>query len=250
MVRIAIDIGNSFAKLAVFSSSRDLLKFKRIRSESLEEELAQLLTAYRAQTVQIGFISVGEAVKIHQFSSVQQGKQVTCFPISVTDDLPIQIAYATPATLGIDRVAGIIAARDISPGAPVLVIDIGTAITYDFADADGHYRGGGISPGPELRFRALNQFTARLPLVDAVEYPPLVGGTTEESIQSGVLNGTSEEIDGVINRYKEYAGPDLQVFATGGGFSLFENRLKNINFATPHLVLEGIFLIVQHYSTS
>ena len=116
--------------------------------------------------------------------------------------------YATPQTLGVDRIAGRVAAQQNSPDLHCLVIDAGTCITYDFLDRDGNYLGGGISPGLMMRFQAVNTFTAKLPLVNLVEDPPLIGTSTETCIQSGVINGMIEELNGIIQRYHANSGID------------------------------------------
>ena len=138
----------------------------------------------------------------------------------------------------------VIGAKAACPNKPVLVIDAGTAITYDYATEKGVYMGGGISPGMSMRFRALNEFTARLPMVAFSEDPALVGDSTESCIQSGVQWGTLAEIDRIITYYKEEISPEVQVFLTGGDSGYFENHLKNLNFADSNLVLKGIHYIL------
>ena len=153
--------------------------------------------------------------------------------------LPIKNGYTTPITLGVDRIAGVCGAHQHFPDRPCLVIDSGTCITYDFIDRDGVFLGGGISPGLSMRFEAVHTFTARLPLVQMIESAPLIGNSTETCIQSGVLNGVIEELNGIINRYQEkFEG--LQVILCGGDARFFENKLKASIFALPNLVLSGL----------
>ena len=153
--------------------------------------------------------------------------------------LPIRNLYATPKTLGVDRIAGVCGAHQKFPGSHSLVIDAGTCVKYDFLDKDGNYHGGAISPGLKMRFQAMNAFTAKLPLVDVVENPALIGNTTETSLQSGAINGMIEEIHGMIRRYRqEFEG--LQVILSGGDSRFFENKLKEPIFAVPELVLSGL----------
>jgi type III pantothenate kinase len=159
---------------------------------------------------------------------------------------PLVNRYATPNTLGTDRLVGVVAARAHCPGQPVLVIDAGTALTYDVATADGQYLGGGIAPGLQMRFDALHHFTARLPLVSPPANVPLIGNSTEASIQAGVYQGMIAEIDGMVQRYREAMGPDLQVFLTGGDLPRFENQLSCFNFADPHLILHGVYHLLTY----
>jgi type III pantothenate kinase len=159
--------------------------------------------------------------------------------------LPIQINYKTPETLGVDRIAAVCGAIDIFPNRSSLVIDAGTAITYDFIDGHGNYEGGAISPGIEMRFEALHTFTERLPLVTKNGDLTLIGNSTETCIRSGVLNGVVAEMEGIINNYKQLY-PDLGVVLCGGNSFFFENRLKPTIFATPDLVLSGLNRILLH----
>ena len=120
--------------------------------------------------------------------------------------VPIVNKYRTPKTLGSDRLAAAVAAEWLQPGRNVLIIDVGTCITYDYVNAAGEYKGGNISPGPTIRFRALNQFTGRLPFVDREGVTPPFGNTTITAIRSGVIRGVKYEIEGYVHlgmRFKE-----------------------------------------------
>ena len=138
-----------------------------------------------------------------------------------------------------------VGANFLFPNQNVLAIDAGTCITYDFTDKKSNYWGGGISPGLMMRFNALNTFTAKLPLVVPLGNPALIGNSTETAIQSGVVNGVTAEMDGIINRY-EQKYPGLRVILTGGDGPFFENRLKASIFASPDLVLLGLNSVLIH----
>jgi type III pantothenate kinase len=161
---------------------------------------------------------------------------------------PLINRYATPETLGSDRLVGIVAARAQCPDRPVLVIDVGTAITYDLATAEGEYLGGGIGPGLQMRFEALHHFTARLPRVELRTPVPLVGDSTESSIRVGVYQAMLAEVEGMAQRYRKQFGPELQVFLTGGDLPHFENQLSCLNFADSNLILKGIYHLLTHRS--
>ena len=133
----------------------------------------------------------------------------------------------------------------LRPGKNLLVIDAGTAITYEVIEAPGIFLGGNISPGMTTRFRALNHFTKKLPLVTEEDDIPLIGRSTETAIQAGVVNGIVYEMDGYIDELKvKY--PDLLVFLTGGHSFYFERRLKNSIFADINLVLTGLNRILEY----
>lgn len=160
--------------------------------------------------------------------------------------LPFSNQYLSPETLGNDRIAGITAAWKLFPFQDVLVIDAGTAITYDIITAEGKYLGGAISPGLNMRYKALHTFTGRLPLLEQTGQPvPLIGNSTITCIHSGVVNGIQQEIDGIIQRYRiEF--PDLNIIFTGGDHKYFDKQLKIKTFAAPNLVLDGLNTLLNY----
>ena len=123
---------------------------------------------------------------------------------------------------------------------------MGTCITYDFLNKKAEYVGGGISPGVQMRFKALHTLTAQLPLIQAdARKPSLIGDNTENSIKSGVVNGVVQEILGIITSY-ENQYPGLQVLMCGGDLAFFDTQLKNSIFARPDLVAEGLNTILKY----
>lgn len=159
--------------------------------------------------------------------------------------VPVRNLYYTPETLGKDRLAGVVAASIRYPQQDVLVIDAGTAITYDLITKDQDYFGGSISPGLSIRFKGLHTFTERLPLYEAAIFKELTGRDTYESIMSGVMTGTLLEMEGFISEYqKKY--PGLITVLTGGDAIYFDKMLKSNIFALPNLVIDGLKLILQY----
>ncbi|MCL4105823.1 UNVERIFIED_CONTAM: hypothetical protein GTU68_012461 [Idotea baltica] len=146
-----------------------------------------------------------------------------------------------------DRICACIGGRSRTAQGRLLVIDAGTAITYDYLDAENRYQGGGIAPGIRLRFRSLNDYTASLPLVETLGDTPLVGYNTETSIRSGVVNGMVAEVAGVVEAYRQLAPEPLTVYLTGGDGVFLGNRLKSINFVDSDLLLYGIHTVVSYY---
>ena len=159
--------------------------------------------------------------------------------------LPVIIEYETKDTLGKDRIAAVAGARYLRPGQDILVIDVGTAITYEILEMTGVYKGGNISPGLTTRFRSLNLLTKQLPLIKERDDVPLVGTSTESAILAGVVNGIVYEMDGYIDAMKAIYG-DIFVFLTGGHSFYFERRLKNHIFADANLVLVGLNRILEY----
>jgi type III pantothenate kinase len=163
--------------------------------------------------------------------------------------VPIINKYGTPQKLGKDRLASATASQIFFKGKNVLVIDIGTAIKYDFVNKIGEYLGGSISPGINLRFRALHNYTAKLPLVTYQKSVVLTGQNTKDSLLSGVINGAAFEIDGFIDNYRsKYEG--LEIILSGGDHNYFEKRLKNTIFVVPNIVLLGLNKILDYNATT
>ena len=162
-----------------------------------------------------------------------------------TTSVPVYIEYKTEKTLGRDRIAAVVGANYLQPGLNVLVIDAGTAITYELLEAPCMYKGGNISPGLTTRFRALNRFTKQLPLVHQHADVPFIGTDTESAIMAGVVNGIVFEMDGYIDALKRKYD-EFFVYLTGGNTFYFEKRLKNHIFAEPNLVLVGLNRILEY----
>lgn len=167
--------------------------------------------------------------------------------LSGKTSLPVKNLYKTPETLGKDRIANAAGANYYFPGRNVLSIDAGTCIKYDFVNSENEYSGGAISPGLDMRFKALHHFTAQLPLIKKMKSggENLIGQTTKDSILSGVQNGVMAEISGIINQYRDKF-KKVSVIITGGD-SIFINTLvskKNRIFAVPDLTLLGLNIIL------
>ena len=162
--------------------------------------------------------------------------------ISVHMKLPFQLAYQTPETLGIDRLCNIGGIALKYPGVSRLIVDLGTCIKFDFLGANQVYEGGSISPGLNMRAKALNAFTAKLPLVPLSVSTKLTGKSTQESIESGVFHGWVAEITQMIHYYQKQF-PDLVIFLTGGDAQYFDFEQKSNIFVLEHLTLEGILEI-------
>ncbi len=229
-MNLVLDYGNSFAKVGIFEN----YDLKSQYTFAQRDELKNFLQNFSADNFILSSVT-------HDASSALQWVHhiKTKFILTAALPLPIKNLYATPKTLGVDRIAGVCGANQKFPGINCLVMDAGTCITYDFLDAKGNYHGGGISPGLKMRLQAMNAFTAKLPLVDVISNPPLIGTTTETCLQSGAINGMIQEINGIISLYQQKF-EDLKVILCGGDASFFENQLKGPIFAIPELVLSGL----------
>ncbi|MDA3867512.1 MAG: type III pantothenate kinase [Salinivirgaceae bacterium] len=164
--------------------------------------------------------------------------------LSSATRLPIRSAYQSAETLGADRLAAVVGSEELFPNADNLVIDVGTAITFDFI-SQGNYLGGSISPGMRLRFESLHRYTHRLPLLTYTSDYQYPGLSTRDSVISGVVEGVANEIAGTINVYKkEYFA--LNVVITGGDADIFAGKIKNGIFAEPNLIAKGLNRILTY----
>ena len=231
---LTIDVGNTRIKAAVFEQN-SLVEFFVFTKDVLLIETNYILNKF-PEIKKIVVASV-ETVEEELFLFLEN--KVGIYFITHESKFPFTNLYATPTTLGIDRMVLASGAVLQFPGQNRLVIDAGTCITYDFIDFDDNYLGGAISPGIRLRYESLHQHTAKLPLLTK-KYPEnFIGNSTQESIHSGVINGAAMEIDGFINLYKtKYA--KFIIILTGGDAEFLAIQLKNTIFANSNFLLESL----------
>ena len=172
-------------------------------------------------------------------------EKTNSFLVTTETSIPIRIRYGTKNTLGVDRMCNAVATSVLLKTAFGVSIDIGTCIKFDLISKNDGYLGGSIAPGINLRYRALNDYTGKLPLLFNKSATQLVGNDTNSSIQSGVLNGMNAEINGLIKMYTEQYS-DLTFFMTGGDARYFDLDSKNDIFADENLTLIGLFEIYKH----
>jgi type III pantothenate kinase len=162
-----------------------------------------------------------------------------------TSRLPVTTPVGKPETIGADRLALVVAATHLFPGKNNLVIGLGSAVTYNYINKYKEFIGGGISPGMEMRFKSLNAYTAKLPLVLADWNFPLAGYDTRTNILSGVILGMAKELDGMVEAYEEkYA--NFNVLLSGGDAALISRHLKKQYFTDPFLIYKGLYVISEY----
>ncbi|MAZ71581.1 MAG: pantothenate kinase [Flavobacteriaceae bacterium] len=239
-MNLIVDVGNTYIKLAVFEQSK-LLHVMRVTKENVLETLEKVFHDFPEVSKAI-ISSVGNFP-----DTALQLLQNKLELLQLTKDtlVPFVNKYATPKTLGVDRIALVSAAAIQFPKKNVLIVDVGSCITYDFLTAENNYLGGGISPGLQMRYKALHTFTANLPLLSPTLPANTIGDTTEKAIHSGVFLGVVNEIDGFIGFYREKY-PDFIIILTGGDAHLLRDSLKNSIFAIPNFLLEGLDHILEH----
>ncbi|MBS1917937.1 MAG: type III pantothenate kinase [Bacteroidetes bacterium] len=232
---LCFDFGNTRLKCAVFFEKD--LKEEIILGNDYEETIQQLIKKYNPQK------SILSSVINHNNSVEKILAQHTHFhKLNHTSKIPFTTPVGKPETIGADRLALVAAAVDLFPKKNNLVIGLGTAITYNFVNKYNEFLGGGISPGMEMRFKSLHQFTALLPHVKADWNFPLVGYDTRTNILSGVIIGMAKEIDGIIEEYEEKYS-NFNVLLSGGDTRYFSRHLKKKIFADPHLIFKGLLAI-------
>ena len=242
-MNLIIDVGNTFVKLAVFDN--DVLQYKKscdikdflINFEKITFKFPKINNVIVSS---VGNFSEGELSEIKNRYKV--------FVLTQKDKVPYINKYATPETLGVDRMALVSAAAIQFPKKNVLIIDAGSCITYDFLNSENEYLGGAISPGIQMRYKSIHSFTDKLPLLEPSLPLNFVGDSTENSIHSGIIQGILNEIDGFIELYKE-KNKELTIILTGGDAHFLLDSLKNDIFATSNFLLEGLNYILKHNNT-
>jgi type III pantothenate kinase len=235
MPNLVIDIGNSRIKSAIFK-----------KNELIQEQV---------------FYDLEEGIKFwaeHDFvhclvSSVRFSNEelLHILPfkfrfLTSKTSLPISNHYGNPGSLGVDRLAAAVGGWKLAGKGPVLIIDLGTCLTIEFVNQQNVYIGGSISPGLSMRAKAMNTFTAQLPLIELEKKPEFkTGSTTISCMQVGIWQGMEYEITGQIQSYqKEF--PEINVFVCGGDAQSFVSLAKGHIFVVPNLVLHGLNCILNH----
>lgn len=238
-MNLVIDIGNTRSKIAIVNSN-EVIHLEIVAKKLLFNSVATLVKIHKITQGIIAHVSAVDPIEIKKIEAL-----INLLQLSNKTALPFKNLYATPATLGVDRIALAAWAVTYRPKKNVLIIDAGTCITYDFVDANANYFGGAISPGIQLRYTALNNYTQNLPLLTPHYTENFVGNTTETSIHNGIVHGVINEIDGFINLYKQKNGT-LTAVLTGGDTNFLVKRLKNSIFANPNILLLGLNAILNY----
>lgn len=231
---LAIDIGNSQIKGAVFKHNTISDTFIFAYSE-WQKKIENIFERYPL----LSHLIVSSVGKLSEDDFLWIDKKIQISFVSRQMKFPFTNLYKTPNTLGVDRMVLASGAVLKYPKTNRLVIDAGTAITYDFVDAMDNYLGGAISPGLRLRYKALNDYTAKLPYLEKTEEDFFIGQNTSESIHSGVVNGVIHEIEGFIDRYRT-TYENFIIILTGGDTDFLAKRLKSTIFANQNFLLESL----------
>ena len=239
IMNLAIDVGNTQIKIGIYDHDV-LVHRENFPASSWKAVIDKLTSDYKISKSILSHVSRLEGEVIDQLS----GR----FDLLLLDNktsVPFENLYSTPETLGVDRIALAAGAAMKYPQQPVLVIDAGSCITFDFVNENNQYEGGSISPGNAMRYKAVHSFTANLPMLTPENEIPEQGDSTSKAIHKGILSGVMHEIDGVIEEYQS-KNETLTVVLTGGDAKFLANNIKSSIFATPNFLLDGLNSILIH----
>jgi len=256
-VLLAIDVGNTNTTCAVFDGER-LAADWRIGTVArrTEDEYSALFSVLLERDGlafdQIDGAAISSVVPAAIFPLVKFARlrlHIENPVVLSAEDAGIRVNYLPKTDVGADRLANAVAAHAFY-GGPVIVVDFGTATTFDAVGADGTYLGGAIAPGIETAVEALVAKAAQLRRVQYVRPPSAVGKTTVESLQSGVLFGFAGQVDGIVARFREEIGAEARVVATGGLAELIASESRTIQEINPLLTVQGLRLVWERRRTS
>ncbi|MDR0828564.1 MAG: type III pantothenate kinase [Prevotellaceae bacterium] len=239
MINLAVDIGNSRTKLAVFES--DKLIFEQFCEELTKEFLREIFKKFDIKN------SIISSVTHNKREFISFLKSRTDF-VELTNETPVnlEINYLTPKTLGMDRIAAAIGALEILPEKNLLVVDTGSCVTMDLITADRVFHGGNIAPGFLMRINAMHDYTAKLPTVMPQIPENILGRYTADAVLCGAFWGIVSEINSLYVRLKEDY-PQLAIIITGGDAHYFEKHIINVEKLVPDLVLQGLNSILTNF---
>jgi type III pantothenate kinase len=226
-MNLAIDVGNTSAKAALFDKEKLIKRIEGLDESSLKAVLLQ----EKIENIIISSVNTYSEQLLSVCALPQTSRHIPIFKLNYQLPLPIQILYQTPQTLGMDRVAAVVGATIVCPNANSLVVDAGTCITFDFIDASKNYHGGAITLGVAMRFKALHEFTDKLPLFSKANFDAtrsFIGKSTESSIVNGVVYGVAHEVQGMAEKYISEFGKIDIVFCGGDASFLYENCKENL----------------------
>jgi type III pantothenate kinase len=237
-MNLIVDIGNTSTKLAVYKDS-EKLSVSRI-SEISCEELEKGLSGYKIDRAIVSSVRNLPPFITDLFTANIPKVHF----LSYKSKLPFKIKYETPETLGSDRIAAVAGAFYLFQGDDILIIDAGTAITFDFL-IDNQFKGGNISPGLDLRLKALHKFTGKLPLIEKSFDFSFPGINTTDAILAGVISGVTFEINEYIRTFKKRK-KNIKVIITGGDSGFLKERLSHQAIHMPDIVIDGLNYILEY----
>ena len=240
-MNLVIDFGNTRCKFYFFDGEHlsDTIVFDNDAADFSEK----VLTIVNKSKICNAIVS-SVGAKPDLLTSLLSNK-CNVITLNSNTNIPISNSYANPEQLGNDRLAAAVGASVLFPGRDALVVDAGTAITYEFVEGGKRYLGGSISPGLSLRFAALHEHTAKLPVLQPSPVSDKIPIDTQSAINNGVINGVIAEIEWFV-AYAKQKFKNPAIIFTGGDTIFLAGKLKNTIFAEPNLVAIGLNRILQY----
>jgi type III pantothenate kinase len=254
---LAIDVGNTNITFAIFDCEEIKAdwRIETVARRTEDEYSALLLDLFERDGLrfdQIDGVAISSVVPAVNFPIMKLVREQFHIgnPLLLTgEDAGIEVLYTPKTDVGADRLANAVAAHALY-GGPVIVVDLGSATTFDAVGTDGSYLGGAIAPGIEISMEALVTKASQLRRVQYVRPKSAVGTTTVESLQSGVLYGFAGQVDGIVAKFREEIGQNARVIATGGLAELIASESKTIEEINPLLTLIGLRMIYERQRTA
>ena len=232
-MNLALDIGNNYFKIGIYKNS-DLIYFFSDSNSKIDSVINKVLGEYN----DVSYVIISNVSSVNDVD-LFNGYKIRVLRLNSTFIYPFKLKYKTPHTLGNDRLALASAASLLYPKSNKIIIDVGTCITIDFIDCNDNFLGGSISPGIDMRYKSLNNYTANLPLLEISNKFSFPGDSTETSIHTGVIGGVCNEINGFIDNISSKYD-DVKVILTGGNAKFLSKTLKITIFANQNFILDGL----------
>lgn len=247
-MRLTVDMGNTAVKIVVFDG--DSIVYRRRTEQWSDEIAAELIAGFRpASAIVSSTRSCGDEVVASIGKAIADaGYDAPIMRLTGATPTPLHNLYATPATLGPDRLAAAVGGAALFPERDLLIVDFGTAITFDLVSSKGEYLGGNIAPGMDMRYQALHRSAAFLPLEEGDSEGmrgEKIGKNTADAIKLGVIDGICYETEGYINNWQG-CNKNVTTIFTGGDAKCFEKKIKNTIFAELDLVSIGLNKILEY----
>ena len=235
MTTLCFDFGNTRLKAGVFTNGLFLEEIS-FDNDSIESISSAVEKYNPEKTILASVVHHNPEIETFLASKTRFHK------LTSESKINFKIAVGKQETIGTDRLALMAATCAEFPGKNNLIIGIGTCITYNFINTQSQFLGGAISPGMEMRFKAMHDYTAKLPLVSLDKNLPLIGYDTKTNLQSGVIFGITNEINGFIEKYEEKFG-NFNAVLTGGDAPYFASQLKSRIFADIYFLYKGLYAL-------
>ena len=240
---LSVDIGNTNITLGVFDNENLVETFRLSSDKDLSQKEYEILLEKLCKNYKIDACSIGSVVEELSLTikkACEKVFNIEVFLLNNSCDLGMKILLEKPEEVGADRVANAYGAKR-KYSLPAIIVDIGTATTFDIVSKEGDFLGGVIMPGLNLQFKALNSNTSKLPKIEAGFSEKAIGNSTQKAMLSGIMRGSASAIEGLIHQCELELGEKATIIATGGQSRLIsEYMFRRFDYIDSSLTLEGL----------